>query len=142
MDQVNDFLYVVPEAFDASVVEKIVGKVLECPYCKAQTTAMKGGEDGEDTGWVRTPLRQSEPRWICLGCCIDIYSTCISSKFESHPYLDIVEEVARVEKLSVKVARRVALEHQREIADELIYKGFAMQYSSVLTRIALALECC
>jgi len=68
-----------------------------------------------DGHWSHTPLRQSEPRYICEGCAQDIYGTCNWENFYDNPYHDLVEEAAKKEGLTVLEFRVICLLHQIEI---------------------------
>ena len=131
------YSYFVPEAVSARQVEQIVRHSLECPYCKAERTNC-----GVDIGWVISPLRQSEPRWICLGCCIDIYSTCLKDEFQNHPYYDLVEDIAKLEGLNVSELRKIALIHQFEIAGKNLPDNVKSHYLKKIQNLLLSIEVC
>ena len=128
----RDIRYIVPERFRAEDVERMLGHGWLCPFCGAQSTSDKGDAD---TGWIETPLRQSGTKWICLGCCVDIYSTCLSADFDDHPYRGIVEQAARHESLGVARARRICLEHQRRVIEQRFPDGDYGLYRRVYDRI-------
>ena len=101
--------YVLPDVVDASILESQLGKVYECPYCQSQNTAMR---DESDTGWIQLDYRRSRSNWVCMGCCIDIFSTVTDDEFESNPYRSVVEEAAMSENMTVDEYRAQALRFQ------------------------------
>ena len=102
--------HVMPKAISGAELKNFLGKDYTCPFCLVEST-----KNEIDIKWVETPLIKKSPRYICLGCCIDIYSTCISSQFENHPYKDIVADSAKIAGRDIKEFRRICLDHQREI---------------------------
>ncbi len=85
-----------------------LGKDWICPYCKSESPAT--GKD--DIGWIPTPLHLSSKKYICLGCCEDIYSTCASDNFDLHPYKNIVIDAAQHEGCSVNEFRVQCIRQQ------------------------------
>ena len=119
-----------PRFVSGESVVATLGRPWTCPWCRSETTA---SDTAEDIGWVETPLRQSSPPYVCLGCCEDIYSTCVASDFKSHPYHDIVVDAAAVEGVSVQAFRRTCVEHQLEL---LTQRG-EMEVSNYSARLAV-----
>jgi len=111
---------VFPERLTDEQVRQIVGRDWTCPWCRAESTHENRPEYG---GWVYTPLRRHEPRFICLGCCDDIYSTCARPDFESHPYYDYVAEAAEIEGMDVSVFRLLCIRHQVELGKRKLQEG-------------------
>lgn len=107
--------HVRPPIISAEVVHGRVGRNWTCPFCNSESTASAGNDD---IGWIETPLRKREPRFICLGCCEDIYSTCATDSFTDHPYRDIVEQAAAREGYDVNVFRKICVEHQLQVIRE------------------------
>jgi hypothetical protein len=128
----TDLRYVLPDRFSAEHVESTCGKTIVCPFCRSQSTESKGKED---TTWVETPLRTSSPKWICLGCCIDIYSTSLDDDFDENPFNDIVCEVAKRENLGIDEARSICLKHQSELADRKYKETGDARYRGVIDKI-------
>lgn len=128
----SDIRYVLPQRFSAEEVERMLARTWICPFCRAQSTAAR---NELDTGWVETPLRQTSPKWICLGCCIDIYATCLSRDFNEHPYREIVGQVAAQESLEVTEARRICLDHQLRILEERSPSSEHGRYTEVYHQI-------
>ena len=95
-----------------TVIEDI--GVTTCPYCKSESTQ----ENSIDVGWVEGPVSSSPTKYICLGCCEDIYSTCADGSFYSHPYFDIVVDAASVEGISVEEFRLSCLRQQLHFAKQ------------------------
>ncbi len=65
-----------------------------------------------DTGWIRLDYRRSRANWVCVGCCIDIFSTVTDDDFDSNPYRSVVEEAAMSENMTVDEYRERALRYQ------------------------------
>jgi hypothetical protein len=130
--EMSEFRYVLPDRYTAEQVEALLCRHYLCPYCRSQSTTARGAED---TTWVETPLRMSGPKWICLGCCIDIYSTCLSEYFDEHPYKSLVDEVASLEKLKTSNIRDICLKHQSEIASRRLVETGDARYGEVIQRI-------
>jgi hypothetical protein len=86
-----------------------------CPYCESQST---GDAECDSAGWIECPIQNTPPRFICLGCCEDIYSTCASENFESHPFLGLVEDAAKKENITVAEYRVECLRQQLKAAEE------------------------
>jgi hypothetical protein len=57
-------------------------------------------------------VESTPQRFMCLGCCEDIHSTCASVNFDDHPYRDIVADAARSESLTVSEFRALCLRQQ------------------------------
>ncbi|XZE43816.1 hypothetical protein SH467x_003392 [Pirellulaceae bacterium SH467] len=91
-------------------------KQTKCPYCQSQSTL-----DVEDIGWVPGPLNRNT--YICLGCCEDIYSVCASDEYDTNPYRDLVEEAAKVEKVSTRMFRTKCIEQQIDAGNERLNRG-------------------
>lgn len=132
----DEFRYIVPDKVWAEEIERVLGKVWTCPYCNAQSTRARGASD---TGWVQTPLRQTSPPWICLGCCIDIYSACLSTDFAEHPYRDFLEAIGRREGLTLDSLRTICLEHQLRLATSRAEHAPDDRYESPRQRLRLLL---
>ena len=124
--------YIVPNRFTAQHVESDVGGEYICPFCQAQSTIAKGTAD---TTWIEMPFLKSYPKWVCLGCCIDIYSTCLSDRFEEDPYREIVEDAAKLAGYELDAFRRACLEHQLEIAQCRFARSRNRCYKKVMQRI-------
>jgi len=107
--------HVRPTIISAAEVSRQLARFYTCPFCGVESTSSVGNGD---IGWVVTPLRRTGPRFICLGCCEDIYSTCASDSFADHPYRDIVEDAARKENCEPDEFRRICIQHQLEIIEE------------------------
>lgn len=108
-------LHVRPDIISAQEVSRQVGREWQCPFCNSETTSSVGEQD---IGWVSTPLRRKEPRFICLGCCEDIYSTCASPDYDTHGYRGVVQDAAKHEGVGEKEFRRLCIEHQHQIIRE------------------------
>jgi hypothetical protein len=105
-------MLIVPESRSGAEVLHEAGRHWSCPFCQVQHV-----QDQHDTGWVLCPIRSHRPRWVCLGCCIDIAATCRAEDFDEHPYRDIVVDAARQEGISLVEAREICLRHQLEVLD-------------------------
>jgi len=117
---VRSIWYMTPPSIHGDVVFRILRGEWTCPWCQAETAK----EDGaNDIGWVETPLRSRSPRYICDGCAIDVYSTCARDDFETHPYKDIVREVAAMEGIPLDVFRRICVQDQVEIINSQLQKA-------------------
>ena len=81
------------------------------------------------------PPATSSPKWICLGCCIDIYSTFLDDDFGENPFNDIVREVAKRENLEIDEARSLCLKHQSELADRKYKETGDVRYRGVIDKI-------
>jgi len=113
-------------------VAKILGRNWVCPYCNSETTV----EGDDDITWVPIPVASSPQRFMCLGCCEDIHSTCASDDFDSNPYEDIVAEAAAHEGLSMSEFRRLCLQQQIDSAKLRIEREHDNQrYSERLARL-------
>jgi hypothetical protein len=99
-----------PEVIDA------LGSDWVCPYCRSESPV--GGDD--DITWVPVPVESSPQRYMCLGCCEDIHSTCASDDFDDHPYNDIVSGAAKCESLTVSEFRALCLRQQIEAGKQRI----------------------
>ena len=97
-----------PHIVTAQKVISHLGKGWICPYCKCETPV--SGDD--DITWVPVPIESSPQRYMCLGCCEDIHSTCATDDFENHPYKDIVADAAQSEGFSVIEFRLLCLRQQ------------------------------
>ncbi len=94
----------------------ILGGSWVCPYCKSESPI----EGDDDITWVPVPVESSPQRYMCLGCCEDIHSTCASDDFDGHPYNDIVTDAAKSEGLSVSEFRMLCLRQQIKAAKQRI----------------------
>ena len=81
-----------PYSISAEAVFQLLGQTV-CPYCGKHVA----DDLAKDIGWIEGPIIRIPPRFICLGCCEDIYSTCAADDFATHPYRDIVVDAARIE---------------------------------------------
>lgn len=111
-----------------------------CPYCKSQSTS----DLGADIGWVEGPIKHTPPRFICVGCCEDIYSTCAADDFEKHPYYSLVQEASAIEGITVTQFRYECLKQQIHIAQQRTacektdkYIKRAMRLKQLLRRIVV-----
>src|SRR5262245_19143246 len=96
-------LYITPNTYSSEVVEKATGSEWVCTFCRASSTR---SEWGDEVDWVCTPLKQEEPRFICLACCIELHAVCASEEFEQHPAKLTVEEVAQREGVLLSAFRK------------------------------------
>lgn len=97
-----------PYPVSGTEVIAVLGGEWLCPYCKSESPTV--GE--EDITWVPVPIHSSPKRFMCLGCCDDIYSTCASVDFDDHPYKILVAAAAESEGLSVNEFRLLCLRQQ------------------------------
>lgn len=107
-----DLLYVIPPVRSGEEVERSLNGEFVCPYCRLETTRSRN-----DIGWVESPLRTGAVKWICRGCCIEIYNASLAENFPQHLYFDFAKEVARLEGKGVNEIRRLALEHQKSLIE-------------------------
>jgi hypothetical protein len=131
---------VIPDRLSAVEVNERVGHYWTCPWCKAESTH---ANESEYRGWAHTALRRFEPRFICLGCCDEVYSTCAAENFETHPFQDLVAEVAAQEGCDVTTFRRLCILEQLEIISVRSESGERAKYErrkQHLTRILAQLE--
>jgi len=77
-----------------------------------------------------------------VGCCIDVYSTCLSDEFDDHPYYGVVAEIAAKYGYSIDEVREVCLIHQRQLSEGRFPGGATEGYVSVLSKIEVALSSC
>ncbi len=110
--------HVRPYPVYASTVIDALGCNWVCPYCNSESP-IKGDDD---ITWVPVPVESYPQRYMCLGCCEDIYSTCASDDFDGHPYNDIVADAAKSEGISVSEYRMSCLQQQIEAAKLRIAK--------------------
>lgn len=92
----------------------IIGRPYICKWCTRSRVPEKrrGGILVTNDSWVETPLRYEEPRWVCIGCYIDVYVACNSLQYACNPDRVLVESIAQIERLSSDVFRRKVWEHQ------------------------------
>lgn len=98
-----------PELMTSAEVTAKMGAAYKCPYCTQSTRLVD-----EDIGWGVCPMRRGAAKWICLGCIEDIYSTCLSPEYLTHPYRDIVQNAAREDSLDENTYRLRCLKEQFE----------------------------
>ncbi len=126
--ETNPF-WMIPDKMPDEDLRILLATEWRCPYCKVT-----------DGPWVQTPLRQTEPNWICEGCCIDIYSTCLDREFNDNPYREIVAEAAQLEGISLLEARRICLEHQLSLIKERRPKNDFGPYRDIHGRLLARLK--
>lgn len=97
-----------PYPVSAQDVIDVLGSNWICPYCKSETPVV--GDD--DIPWVPVPIESTPQRYMCLGCCEDIHSTCATDDLDDHPYNDVVGDAAKSEGLSVSEFRVLCLRQQ------------------------------
>ena len=102
-----------------------------CPYCGARS---------DDICWVEGPIQHGRHRLICVGCCEDIYSTCASEDFETHPYYQIVVEAAKREDMSVREYRMACLQQQIASAHERRKREGISKYDERAIRLQALLD--
>ena len=118
-------------------IVQLVGENWHCPYCHSESPT----QNDDDIGWVPIPIESSPQRYMCLGCCEDIHSTCASDDFDSHPYKGIVEEAAKHEGYTVNEFRIICLQHQLRSGRERLQKEQDVaRYNDRLKRLELLLE--
>ena len=107
-----------------------------CPYCESQSTDDLTG----DIGWVEGPILHKPPRFICLGCCEDIYSTCAADDFDGYPYHSIVEQAAEKEGTTVAQFRSECLKQQIRVAKERATREKTDKYNERVRRLEMLLD--
>jgi hypothetical protein len=127
--------HIIPTSISGKELKRICKKNYTCPFCLVEST-----KSIVDIKWIETPLVKKKPKYICLGCCIDIYSTCMSTEFMAHPYKDIVEDAAQKVDLDMMVFRKICLEHQKKIIIERIDGKGGTHYNELLKKIDVLLN--
>jgi hypothetical protein len=107
-----------PYPVAARIVIDSLGKAWVCPYCKAE----KPVDGDDDITWVPVPIETIPQRYMCLGCCEDIHSTCASDNFEDNPYFGIVADAAKSERMSISPFRVLCLQQQISAGKQRIEK--------------------
>jgi|GEM_PF-2403078 len=99
---------------------RLVGGPHVCPWCRRSRVpaSRRNSPIAQNQYWVNTPLRRTGPMYVCVGCAIDVYSACNSSRFDTNMDRPLVEAVARGEGLTSEAFRRACWEHQMEIIRE------------------------
>lgn len=114
-----------------------LGSSWVCPYCQVESPT--SGED--DIRWVPIPIKCQPQRYICLGCCEDIHSTCASDEFDTHPYKDFVGDAAKKEGCTVEEFRILCLKQQIKSAGQRMHNSQETgKYEERLCRLKLLLN--
>jgi hypothetical protein len=70
-----------------------------------------------------------------LGCCIDIYTTCLCEDFDHHPFQGIVAEAAKLAGMNLAEFRYRCLKHQLEVARVRFCESEDARYREAVDRI-------
>jgi hypothetical protein len=106
----------------------IATKQRERPYRRSQSTL-----DVEAIGRVSSPA--DSRKYICLGCCEDIYGACAGDDFGSSVYRELVDDAANVEEMAVQEFRRMCLKQQIETGNQRIAKGDSSDVAKRMDRL-------
>lgn len=126
-------LHVRPYPISSAKIIDNFGYVL-CDYCRSEST------DDTDATWIVCPISHSPPKFICLGCCEDIYSACAADNFAEHPFFQVVEDAAAKEELSVNEFRQQCLRQQLNAASERQSREQSDKYSRRAQRLKAIIQ--
>jgi hypothetical protein len=114
MNEDNSFSYTHDQDITNEELFAILGRPYLCPWCNRSKVPERrlGKWIPRNQYWVKTPLRRDEPKWVCIGCYIDVYCACNSLAFSQNPDRSLVVKQAVFEGLSTDDFRRIAWQHQ------------------------------